>query len=147
MASLKPENTSMSLFFMLLLPAAMLQRALRTLSSVNICQSLSCVHRSSRWIGELEGLRAARRHSVTISSHRLQAACWPGDVTFWPPRPWLLPLLWMEEILVTNHHSRIWKIYTGCYVNEARQFSLLSSRQGFIFGSRRDAWQPRWPTE
>lgn len=75
-----------------------------TLSRVIMCQVSSCDLRSSRWGGERVGLRATNLQSVTISSHRLDAAFW-AELELFPPALLRDTLLWAEEIFVTNHHT------------------------------------------
>ncbi|KAK2181653.1 hypothetical protein NP493_386g04018 [Ridgeia piscesae] len=91
---------------------------------VTMCQSLSWAQRSSRCIGDSDGLRAARCHNVMISSQRLDAAFWEDDMPAWLPRlPW--PALPWEEIWVLNHQMRI------CSHARTSSVSISSSLMAF----------------
>lgn len=109
-ASLKPVKLSMSNFLRLTgeLPKPA-PRFFRTLSIDDICQSRNFAHRSSRWMGDNLGLRAAKRHRVTISSQKLAAACWEAFalLLLLLRLPWLPLPLYALDSLVANHQTKI----------------------------------------
>ena len=78
-----------------------------TFSTVLTCHSLNLVHKSWRCEGDSRGLRAARRHRATISSHRLAAACWVALAELLLPRLMCILLLLLVEAFVTNHQIKI----------------------------------------
>lgn len=78
---------------------------LQTLSRVIMCQVSSWDLRSSLCTGERRGLRATSLQSVTISSHRLEAAFW-AELELLPLVLDNVTLLCADDIFVVNHHTK-----------------------------------------